>query len=186
MPPLKMRLYLLRLKNKPLYFAAKLTRAILSDIEHFLRPEKHKKKHTHYDLQKHISGAKDHFTYDNPAYSRAIHHIENIAAYMEKIYFDTRLHHVKTNEDLRYSLFLLHEALELIYQDLIALRKKPIVPHIKRIAAHARKNLYLAKRQAALNETDFIGNLKFDSIYTSLDGCFDCLEKYFDELANVN
>ncbi|MBU2572959.1 MAG: hypothetical protein KKH28_02635 [Elusimicrobia bacterium] len=180
-----MRLYLLKLKNKPLYCAAKLTRAILSDIEHSLHPAKHKKKHTHYDLQKHLAVAKDHFTYANPAYSRAIQQIENLAAYLEKIHFDMRSRSAQNDEYIRYSFFLLREALGLIYKDLISLRKQPASPEIKLIAAHARKNLQLAKRQAALDDANFIGNLKFGSICNSLDKCFDCLEKYFDELADI-
>lgn len=188
-----MRLYLLKLKNKPLYFAAKLTRAVLSDLEYFLHPAKRKKKHAHYELQNRLAGAKDHFTYDNPAYWRAIQQIENIAAYLEKIYFDARWGHtllqgvspVKDDEYIRYSFFLLREALGLIYKDLTALRRIPASPDIKLIAAHARKNLHLARRQAALDDSDFIGNLKFDSIYASLGKCFDCLEKYFDDLAAI-
>ena len=89
------------------------------------------------------------------------------------------------DEFIRYSFFLLHEALEIIYRNLVALRRRPPFPDIRVISGHARKNLQLARRQAAMDDADFIGNLKFDSIYVSLGKCFDCLEQYFDALSAI-
>lgn len=180
-----MRLYILKLKNKPLYHVARLARAVLLELELFLQPAKHKKKHAHYDLQHQVALAKDHFTYDNPAYSRTIQRIDDIAAHLERIRFDARGREAQGDQFIRYSVFLLHEALEIIYRNLIALRRSPPFPDIRVIANHARKNLQLARRQAAMDDADFIGNLKFDSIYISLGRCFDSLEQFFDELADM-
>lgn len=180
-----MRLYILKLKNRPLYHVAGLTRAVLRDLEHFLHPDKGGKKHAHYDLQHHVALAKDHCTYDKPAYSRAIQRIENIAARLERIRFDAQGRAAQTDQFIRYSAFLLHEALEIIYRNLIALRRRPPFPDVRVIANHARKNLQLARRQAALDDAGFIPNLKFDSIYLELGRCFDCLEQFFDDLADI-
>lgn len=180
-----MRLYFLKLKDKPLYFAAKMTRALTADIEYFLHPAKHRKEYCNFDLQKHLSGAKGPLDHSDPAFSRALSQLGHIAAYLDKIRFDARGGSAQSDEYIRHAFFQLQEALELIYRDLTALRKKPASGEIKLIAAGARKNLYQARRQAAQDDASFIGNLKFDSICISLDKCFDSVEKYFDELAGI-
>lgn len=180
-----MRLYILKLKNKPLYFVAGLTRAILLDLDHFLHPAKRKKKPAHYDFPHQVALAREHCTYDNPAFSRTIQQLENLAAHLERIRFDSHGRAAQGDEFIRYSFFLLHEALEIIYRNLIALRRRPPFPDIRVISNHAGKNLRLARRQAALDNADFIANLKFDSIYVSLGKCFDCLEQYFDALSGI-
>jgi hypothetical protein len=180
-----MRLYILKLKNKPLYFTARLTHAILLDLDRFLHPAKHKKKHAHHDFLHQVALAREHCTYDNPAYALAIQQLENLAAHLERIRFDAHGRAAQGDEFIRYSFFLLHEALEIIYRNLIALRRRPPFPDIRIISNHARKNLQLARRQAAMDDADFIGNLKFDSIYISLGKCFDCLEKYFEALSGI-
>lgn len=187
-----MRLYLLKLKNKPRYFAAKLTFSVLSGIDAILLPGKNRKRHSHFDFHIHASSAKDWLTYDNPAYARAIQQIEHISAHLEKILSNAHFKSIKKDHYTMHSLFLLHEALTLIYRNLtsfrrlINLRRRPVTTAVKRIAASGRENLNLAKMQAETTNTDMLGNPKFSAMHTAFDKCFEHLGKYSDELAGMN
>jgi hypothetical protein len=182
----KMRLYLLKLKNRPRYFAAKLTRAVLLDLDCLLRPGKRNKKHLAYDFQRYTSEAKDYLTYDNPSYSRAIQQIESITSLLEKILLDAHFNSIKNDHYTIHSFFLLREALALIYKNLIALIKEPTASAVKLIAVNARENLRLARKQAATTDAEILGDQKFNAMHNSFGKCFEHLEKYADELAGIN
>jgi len=126
-----MRLYILKLKNKPLYSIARLTRAILLDLDRFLHPAKPGKKHAHYDFQHQAALARDHCTFDNPAYSRAVQQLENFSAHLERIRFDAHGRAAQGDEFIRYSFFLLHEALESTHFDVMEQAWKTILASYK-------------------------------------------------------
>lgn len=180
---MNIRLLIARFRNRPRYLAARAAKALSAQAAAMAAGERiaqqaHLETVALVKALRETAGPLDRWLYAVAA------DLEGSAAWLEKARMDAGLHGTRPDRYAASALEALAGTFDQLYRCIASGRRSAErLAAARGLAAGARKHLDLAIRRAALDPADFVGNLKFSSIYSALRRCADEAEKLALDLA---